>query len=74
MCPRQEGYLLISCSFSTTLLLPSLASVPLKAWEGVQRRATKFVLNDYSSEYRERLITLYGSTVYIGIAMGGPVL
>ena len=30
----------------------------LKALEGVQRRATKFVLNDYSSDYRERLINL----------------
>ena len=30
----------------------------IKALEGVQRRATKFVLNDYSSNYRERLINL----------------
>ena len=30
----------------------------IKALEGVQRRATKFVLKDYSSDYRERIISL----------------
>ena len=30
----------------------------IKTLEGVQRRATKFVLNDYSSDYRECLINL----------------
>ena len=30
----------------------------IKALEGVQRRVTKFVLNDYSLDYREHLINL----------------
>ncbi len=39
--------------------LPTMETVPDKGYlETIQRRATKFILNDYSSDYKSRLTKL----------------
>ena len=43
---------------STHLRFPSVASLSTDAFEAVQCRNTKFILNDYTSDYKSRLLSL----------------
>ena len=61
MCSHQKGSLHLSGAIAVTVLFTNMAShymKDIKAIENVQRRATKYILNDYSSDYNFRLMSL----------------
>ena len=55
---RQKRSLYFPCSVSVTVLFANLAATSLDRHQRVQRRATKFILNDYQSDYRQRFSKL----------------
>ena len=57
MC-QTKSLSLSNLLFGSQVWRPSLLK-DIKALENIQRRATKFILNDYSSSYRTRLISLH---------------
>ena len=57
---KKQLYLTLVCSqltYCSQLWRPQLTK-DITSFERVQRRATKFILNDYDSDYKSRLITL----------------
>ena len=56
----KKGSLYFPCSVSVTVLFANLAATSLDRHQSIRRSSekTKFILNDYQSDYRERLSKL----------------
>ena len=48
----------VSCEISIDILFSCLEASPHKGYYIIPRRATKFILNDFSSNYKLRLVSL----------------
>ena len=59
MYSGQKGPLQFSCEITISILLSCMETPPYQGYHFPGKRATKFILNDYTSGYKDRLASLH---------------